>query len=206
MKARIKQYDRCLFYKHVANNLEKTILILIVTIFSACEKPAEIENPNGIFTKSDISDLNWIITEFDSILKTEFKTNKVNKAYKDYSNEVWKDLSNEQPPIIPTPNGMEIFSKKVQNLKVFPKIWSIWKENPDDIEVYNIGQKPYLTYLKVRGTKPDFIKEYAKSLSLTGDINPTVVAGFARNIENIDLENKNNRLIFAIHYLTLINR
>ena len=186
--------------------MNKIILILILTIFSACEKQTEIENPNGIFTKSDVNDLNWIITEFDNILKTEYKTNNVNKAYKDYSNEVWKSLTEEQPPYIPIPNGMQLLSKKAQDLKVFSKIWSIWKDTPDDIEVYNIGQKPYLTYLKVRGTQSDFIKDYAQRLILAGDINPSVVAGFARNIENIDLENKNNRLIFAIHYLTLINR
>ena len=191
---------------NVANNLKKAIIILILTIFSACEKPTEIENPNGIFTQSDINELNLIITEFDNILKKEYSTNNTEEAYLDYSKEFWRNLSEEQTGYIPIPNGMELLGKKVQNLKVFDKIWSIWKDKSKDNEVYNIGPKPYLTYLKARGKKSDFIKGYAESLSAAGDIMPSVMAGFARNIGNLDLKNKNNRLIFAVHYLTLINR
>lgn len=186
--------------------MNKIILILILTIFSACKKQTDIESSNGIFTKSDVNDLNWIITEFDRILKMEYNTNNVEKAYLDYSKEFWRNLSEEQTGYIPVPNGMELLGKKVQNLKVFDKIWSTWKDNSRENEVYNIGPKPYLTYLKVRGKKSDFIKGYAESLSAAGDIMPSVIAGFAKNIEIVDLKNKNNRLIFAIHYLTLINR
>lgn len=186
--------------------MKKTILILILTIFSACEKPAEIENPNGIFTKSDISDLNWIITEFDKILESEYQTNVVEKAYKDYSSEVWKGLSEEQPAYIPIPNGIDSLTRKVKKLAVFPKIWSTWKGKPEDSEVYNIGQEPYLTYLKELGNKSDFIKDYAQRLSNSKDIMPSVVAGFAKNIDNINLKDKNSRLLFAVHYLTLFTR
>ena len=51
-----------------------------------------------------------------------------------------------------------------------------------------------------------FINDYAASVNAIGDLQPSVVAGFAKNIKNIDLTDRNNRLIFAIHYLTLINR
>ena len=186
--------------------MKKTFLLIILTIFSACEKPTEIENPNGIFTESDIHDLNWIVTEFDQILKTEYDTNNVEMAYFNYSKEFWNSLYAEQTGSIAIPHGMKSLGTKVQSLKVFDKIWSTWKDKSRVAEVYNIGQKPYLAYLKTRGSKSDFIKGYAESLSSSGDITPSVIAGFAKNIENIDLKDKNNRLIIAIHYLTLINR
>ncbi|CAM4369388.1 hypothetical protein [Gillisia limnaea] len=184
--------------------MKKTILILILTIFSACEKTAEIENPNGIFTKSEISDLNWIINEFDQILESEYKTNVVEKAYKDYSSEVWKGLSERQS--IPIPNGIDSLTRKIKKLGVFSKIWSTWKGKPEDSEIYNIGQEPYLIYLKELGKESDFIEDYAQSLSNTRDIMPSIVAGFAKNIDNIDLKDKNSRLIFSVHYLTLFTR
>ena len=186
--------------------MKKTILILILTILSACEKPTEIENPNGIFTDADIANLNWMVTKFDEILESEYKTKVLKDAYRDYSNAVWKGLNEEQPPYIPIPNGLDSLKNKVKELGVFSKIWSTWKEKPEDLEIYNIGQKPYLTYLKELGKKSDFIDEYAQSLTNSGDIMPSVVAGFAKNIENIDLKDKNNRLIFSIHYLTLMSR
>lgn len=184
----------------------KIILILILTIFSACEKQTEIENPNGIFTDSDIADLNWMVAEFDGILEAEYKTKLPDNAYRDYSKAVWKGLSEEQPPFIPIPNDFDLFNHKVKELGVFKKIWSTWKEKPEDLEIYNIGQKPYLTYLKERGKKSDFINDYAQSLTNSGDIMPSVVAGFAKNIENVDLKDKNNRLIFLVHYMTLFSR
>lgn len=186
--------------------MKKTILILILTILSACEKPTEIENPNGIFTDADIANLNWMVTKFDEILESEYKTKVLKDAYRDYSNAVWRGLNEEQPPYIPIPNGLDSLKNKVKELGVFSKIWSTWKEKPEDFEIYNIGQKPYLTYLKELGKKSDFINGYAQSLTNSGDIMPSVVAGFAKNIENIDLKDKNNRLIFSIHYLTLMSR
>ena len=179
---------------------------MILTIFSASEKQTEIENPNKIFTNSDISDLNWMITEFDKMLESEYKTNLPEKAYQDYSNAVWKGLSEKQPPYIPIPNGFDSLKHKVRKLGVFPKIWSTWKEKPEDSLIYNIGQKPYLIYLKERGKKSDFINEYAQSLTKSRDIMPSAVAGFARNIENLNLKDKNNRLILLVHYLTLLNK
>ena len=56
------------------------------------------------------------------------------------------------------------------------------------------------------GEKNDFINVYADRLNAASDLLPSVIAGFSKNIDRIDLTNKNNRLIFAIHYLTLINR
>ena len=186
--------------------MKTTVLILILTILSACEKQTEIKNPNRIFTDSDIADLNWIIQEFDNILKIEYKTNITEKAYRQYSNAVWRGLSEEQPPYIPIPRGIDSLTLKVKKLGVFQKIWSTWKGKPQESEVYNIGQEPYLTYLKKLGRKSDLIKDYAQSLSNSKDIMPSVVFGFAKNVENIDLKDKNNRLIFTVHYLTIFTR
>jgi hypothetical protein len=88
---------------------------------------------------------------------------------------------------------------------VFDKIW--WKYTDSNSEHFNLKTNSnYIKYLTRIGKQSDFINDYADRLNQANDLQPSVISRFAKNIENIDLTDKNNRLIFAIHYLTLINR
>jgi len=179
--------------------LKKRILILFLTIFSACKQQIEIQNPNGIWTETELTELNTIVSEFDKILTTEFKTDSKKEAYLEYSNYVF------QNNITPILNGMEILSSDLKKFVVFDKIW--WKYTDSYSEHFNLKTNSnYIKYLIRIGKQSDFINGYAGQLNQASDIQPSVVSGFAKNIESIDLTDKNNRLIFAIHYLTLINR
>lgn len=179
--------------------MKKLIPILFVTILSACNQESKIENPNGIWTETDLTELNDIVSKFDQILTTEYKTDSVKKAYLEYSNYVFK---NNATPIL---NGMEKLSSDLKTYSVFDKIW--WKYFDSDSERFNLkADSNYIKYLTEIGKHSDFINDYTGRFNGVNDLQPSVVAGFAKNIENIDLTDKNNRLIFAIHYLTLINR
>ncbi len=191
--------NRHVVYTHVTYNLKKRILILFLTILSACKQESKIDNFNGIWTEPELSELNSIVSEFDQILTTEYKTDSENKAYLEYSNNV---LQNQ---IVPNLNGMEKLSSDLKKFVVFDKIWWIYTDS--NSEHFNLKTNSnYIKYLTEIGKKSDFIKNYADQLNQANDLLPSVVAGFSKNIENIDLTDKNNRLIFAIHYLTLINR
>ena len=178
--------------------MKKRALILFLTIFSACKQENEIKNPNGIWTESELVELNAIVSEFDRILTTNYKTSSVKKAYLDYSNYV---IQNNITPIL---NGMEELSSELKKFTVFDKIW--WKYSDSTNEYFTlIGASNYQKYLNEIGKTSTIINGYAESIDAANDINPSVISGFAYNIENIDLTDKNNRLIFAIHCLTLIN-
>ena len=179
--------------------MKKRILILFLSIISACKQESKIENPNGIWTEPELTELNSIVSEFDQILTTKYKTDSAKKAYLEYSNSVF------QNQILPNLNGMEKLSSDLKKFLVFDKIW--WKYTDSNTEHFNLKtDSNYQKYLTEIGKKSDFIKDYADRFNAAGDLQPSVIAGFAKNIENIDLTDKNNRLIFAIHYLTLINR
>ncbi|PNW25808.1 hypothetical protein [Formosa algae] len=179
--------------------MKKHILILFLTILSACKQESKIENPNGIWTEPELTELNSIVSEFDQILTTEYKTDSEKKAYLEYSNKVF------QNQIVPNLNGMEKLSSDLKKFVVFDKIW--WKYTDSNFEHFNLkNDSNYQKYLNEIGKKSDFIKDYADRFNVASDLQPSVVSGFAKNIENIDLNDKNYRLIFAIHYLTLINR
>lgn len=168
-------------------------------MLSACGQESSIKNPDGIWTKVELEELNFIVSEFDKILMTEYKTKSIKQAYLGYSSYVFQ---NNATPIL---DGMEKLSADLKKFVVFEKIW--WKYTRQNSNHFNLkGQSSYLKYLSELGESSDFINHYADQIDATSDIQPSVVAGFAKNIGSIDLTNKNNRLIFAIHYLTIINR
>lgn len=183
----------------VTYNLKKRILILFLTILSACKQESKIANPNGIWTGTELTELNSIVSEFDQILTTEYKTDSEKKAYLEYSNNVFQNQS------VPNLSGMEKLNSDLKKFVVFDKIW--WKYPDSNNEHFTLNtNNNYQKYLTKIGKKSDFIKDYADRINSAGDLQPSVIAGFAKNIKNIDLTDKNNRLIFAIHYLSLMNR
>jgi hypothetical protein len=109
--------------------LKKRILILFLIILSACKQESEIENPNGIWTEPKLTELNSIVSEFDQILTTEYKTDSEKKAYLEYSNNVF------QNQIVPNLNGMEKLSFDLKKFVVFDKIW--WKYTDSNSEHLN---------------------------------------------------------------------
>ena len=101
--------------------------------------------------------------------------------------------------------GIEKLSSDLKKFVVFDKIW--WKYTDSNTEHFNLKtDSNYQKYLTEIEKKSDFIKNYTDRFNAASDLQPSIIAGFAKNIESIDLTDKNNRLIFAIHYLTLINR
>ena len=168
-------------------------------MLSACKQESKIENPDGIWTKTELMELNSIVSEFDQILMTEYKTDSENNAYLEYSNSVF------QNQIVPNLNGMEKLSSDLKNFVVFDKIWLLYTDSNNEYFILNINNN-YQKYLNEISRKSDFIKDYSDRFNSANDIQPSIIAGFAKNIGNIDLTDKNNRLIFAIHYLRLLNR
>ena len=196
-------HKRCQLFENT-HELKRIIgILLTISSLTSCtnSKNYDIENPNGIWTKSELVELNSLVSKFDQILISEYKSDSETKAYEEFSNNVFNNM------VIPDFKEYAKLNSDLKNLKVFDKIWrnytdSITNKNHFDLK-YN---SKYQEYLKHIGEKSEFIKGYADNFENAGDITPSVIAGFSKNIRKIDLNNKNNRLIFTIHYLTLINR
>ncbi|KJD34731.1 hypothetical protein PK35_02955 [Tamlana nanhaiensis] len=184
--------------------MKKTIGILmtiLLLISCANSDKYEIENPNGIWTDSELVELNSLVSEFDRILISEYKSESEIKAYEEFSKKVFNDM------VIPDLKEYTELNSDLKKLKVFDKIWRNFTDSITNKKRFDLKyNSKYQEYLKHVGQKSEFIKVYAERFESAGDIVPSVVAGFAKNIEDIDLSDKNNRLIFTIHYLTLINR
>lgn len=182
--------------------MKKRILIIFLITISACKQEKEIINPNKVWTELEIVELNTLVNEFDDILTEEFQTSSVESAYSQYSDFFLKNINS-----VPHFKRVESLNLKIYGMEVFDKIW-ISNKTPESSKEY-VSLKmnsTYMTYLKKVGNSSNFIKSYTNNLEVANDIQPSVIAGFAKNIKEINLSDKNNRLIFVIHYLTLMNR
>ena len=196
LKIRTKPYTNTL-----PTILKKTLYFILTILLFSCSNQQKLENKNGIFTENEFQELKFLLQSFDRILCNESETYSTKIAYWEYTQRV--DESNSVPLI----KGIDSLGKSVINYKVFEKIWWKYKSSKSNKFNYNFAEKSnYYEFLKLVGKESDFIKSYAENLELMNDLTPSVVSGFSRNIKKIDLENENFRLIFAIHYLTLLNR
>ena len=173
-------------------------MIFCVFLFFSCNQEREIENPNEIWTKIELSELNSIVSQFDEILKKEYQVASAEEAYLKYSDYFIKNINS-----VPIFNDFGKLSDQIYKMSVFDKIWV---QNKDSEYINLAMNSDYFIYLKYLGKKNKFINEYVERIEEANDIPPSLVAGFAKNINTIDLTDKNNRLVFAIHYLTLMNR
>jgi hypothetical protein len=179
----------------------KIFYVVIFVVIASCTSETNISNPNGLFSEVELSELNQMVDAFDHILVQGFDTKSEFDAYMKFSEIVEEEIS------LTLPIGMEALGIEVMNYKVFSKIWRHYEVDSRNKEKYNIfGTSDYIKYLKRLGEDSDFLQVYAQSLEDAGDISPALIAGFAVNIELLDLTDRNNRLVFAIHYLTLIQR
>ncbi|WP_396601509.1 hypothetical protein [Algibacter sp. R77976] len=181
--------------------MKKRLTLIIFITFLSCSKEQKLENLNGIFSEIEFQELTFLLRGFDDVLLEESQTYSTKIAYWEFSQRVFENSS------VPIIKGIDSLSNLVLQYKVFDKIWWKYQVSKSNKYKYNFSKESrYLEYLRLVGKKKKFIKSYAESLELTSDLLPSVVAGFAKNIKKTDLDDENIRLIFAIHYLTLLNR
>ncbi len=174
------------------------ILILILTC-SCCKKDVGISSPNGIFTTAEQAELGVLVNRVDADLMLKYQTKSPQEAYQLYSQEMF---AGKNP-------GIQIFKdlgKDLANLTVFNKIW-FTNTYPDNTPYFVLRcNTQYMEYLKAIAVNDSFIHDYANKLETACDLQPSVIANFAQNISQLDLTNKNNRLVFVVHYTTIFNR
>lgn len=182
--------------------LRKLLLLTTITLFYSCTDVSTIYNDENYWNENDISELTEIVEIYDKSLSNAYGSSDLSKVYSNYSYEFSTSLQGKGSFI--APQGMDI---EIQDLKVFDKIWKIYNTSIPDSESINLyPEGPYFDYLNGLPNSSAFLKSYIENFENAYDINPSMVYGFADNGITVDYSDINNRLVFVIHYLTLINR
>jgi len=164
------------------------------------------------FSQKDIKNLNKILLFFDEVVKHNCKDQNIINCYNTY----FKGLKNNAD------SGVSVlkidFDEQNKLLKsldktTFNKIWyysySIKAENTKITKAKIILLKPnspYMNFLKEESKKKSYIKEYYDSVNEAGDITPGLINGIILYYNKYNLKDKKDRLILAIHYLTINSR
>lgn len=180
--------------------MKKTSVIALLLLILSCKTETKIVNPHGIYSDNELIELNEILSEFDKTLSDKYNTDNITDAYHMFSKVVADQYQ------VPIWKELKDLSDEVIELEVFSEVWhkNIYQNEPQGFNMNPEGK--YIDYLEFIGQNTEFIKIYVDQYKSADDILPSIVGGFSAHIEELDLKDKNNRLIFAIHYLTLMNR
>jgi len=200
--------------------MKKTFfLAFIVLIFLNCNNSSVKEQRDNAllkkyFTKEEIKDLDKIIDFYDNIVLSKTKTDNINDAYHKYFAKIKENLNSKGIPCMDTMSVDKLFSRLSQS--TIKKIWykSIGKKRidtnynkwpPEYIgkSFLSLSKNAYFNFLTDYSENNQYLKDYIDVINKVGDISPTTIKIFLMNSDKFDFYNKTNRLIFAIHYITI---
>jgi len=197
--------------------MKNTILLILLLNFS-CSSPLDIKLEEdtdvlSIYNKKEISSLKLIVDFYDAFIMKNTKQQQINLAYHEYFESIrnvnsFEDLINH---IRLTPDDLKFLINDLKICGTFDEIWQyeygINYKTKDTISVCIIPntQGKYMRLLKLLGQSNDYLEVYANSIQECVCIPPSIAVGFQHNHNEFDFQKEVNRLIFAIHYITIIS-
>lgn len=171
---------------------------------------------NSVFNREEISYLMRIVAVFDDFILANVGSNKsIHKAYNHYFNAVTnEELFFDLRENLKVSNSDSVQSM-ISRLKGNGMFNEIWKDT--DYYYYHLDRKQgvkleglqinlkgkYLQMLKSLAKENDYYKRYYNGIMGSGAISPTGIAQFLNGFNKMDFECEVNRLVFAIHYITV---
>ncbi len=193
-----------------------TATMLIITVFLGCSRTDTKETKlqdnkilKNYFDDNEISELSDIVTFFDSKVQESCSKKTLDDCYKWYFAN-FETIFKEKGIQIDTVGYGELLNSL--DTKVFDEIWgyaqrylrkinAVSYEKQKDLEL-NVNGK-YFKFLSEYSKKNKDLSVYVSSIKTTGCIAPVSIADFLTNYKNFDFNNELNRLIFAVHFITL---
>lgn len=205
--------------------MRQVVLAILIfplnVLFFQLKQPELHTDPTvvNVFNEKEISSLERIVDVFDDfIVGNVGEVNNIQKAYNQYfdsvsNEEVFRHLS-EQLKL----SDSDIIQSLISQLKddgIFDEIWSY-----NDYHHYHIDTKQgtkvlglkinkngkYFKMLNSLSKHNDLYESYYKSIMGSGRISPGSISIFLNAFHQVDFSREVNRLIFAIHYITVASR
>ena len=172
-------------------------------------------NIQRVFNRKEISSLNMIVKFFDNVIVKHKNKADINEAYHEYLKKIAasesldgirKDVDSTKSP------SVKALIDRLKKNGVFGEIWKYsYGYNPITKDTMTVKlslnfQGKYYRLLGLRGENDNLIKRYYNSLRISGRIDPMCVAIVLKQYKNVDFNLKINRLIWAVHYITVLSR
>ncbi len=195
------------------------ILVGIILISCALSSKTALKTHTAIvqiFSNEEIVSLESIITFFDKIIMEKTQLPKVNDAYCSYFETINKKESFDEFEKLIHIENKESYRNLITQLKekgMYKKIWIdaykyksfVRKDTLKTYRRYKWENGKYMNFLRLVGEKDTFIKDYRESIIACGDICLTDIVSFMKFYKRFDFNKEIDRLMYAVHYLTLLS-
>ena len=173
-------------------------------LYTSCVKSQDNESLKNHFENNEIVELEKLISFFDSVVQQKTIVKDLALAYKEFL----KKLSESKSAGDASQYFKFDFKVKDQvSSNLFDKIWVVEKSYgykvKDTVLSLNINtSSEYIKLLKSK-SKNEVIKKYYDGILSSGGFSPGVTAHLQHDYNKLDFNDFDNRLIVAIHYMTL---
>jgi hypothetical protein len=186
--------------------------LIFTILLSNCGTSAQELQSNStiqeVFSTSEISDLNKILTFFESEICSDLtEVTDVNVCYANFFSTLRSAVEEGEFPIdINFDKQREMYNEL--NDSTFANIWTINKslkyKSKDTLQsISYLYNGKFANLLERTGKDYPIIEGYSESFKEAGDITPSITANFIKNPSKLNLNDPSVKLIVAIHYLTL---
>jgi len=186
-------------------------LVLIIFLHSCNATKEDIENTS--FSEKEKQTSMNLLKEFDNLLIAKIGGGSIDKAYLTYSNSL-KNSKSVNDFLEKEKLYNEQYLKIIDKYKktdFFKEVWTLkygFNNNTKDTIIVNLDINPqgrYLDFLNIKSINKLVLKDYIMSIKECNCIPPSIIAGFPNVINEFDINNEEDRLIIAIHYLTILS-
>lgn len=166
------------------------------------------------FNKNEITTINEIITEFDQIIKIKTENNEISKSYLDFAfylktADSPEDFYDRMFSIKPE---IDSIINKYQNTNFFKNTWfynhGFRYPNVEDTlsTMLDIDKdSKYIELLKYKKRVNISLKDYYAAYLESLGLDPIRIFDFPYIMETLDMTSRTDRLIIAVHFITIIS-
>lgn len=181
-------------------------IVFLVAAWSCEEEKIEIYNEGNYWTAEEALALGELVNYMDDHLMNNYDVANINLAYQTYSIKLIDGLKSGS-------GSMDKFTGPgfdIDKLVFRDKIWAkmpLVDENRVQVDTFYdyAPNSAYLDYLEAVPDTTGHTKKYAELLRRIGDITPSWFVEYADVSRTRDFSDPNQRLIFAVHFITLSN-
>lgn len=193
------------------------IFLLILLTIGACasNKPYQLtdnKSVSAIFNKDEVAYLSKILYYFDSLVMQSVDIHNPNEAYQDFFYEIkqTESIAKLDSLFFKHQKWLQgLFIDQLRDDDNFNDIWNVsFNFNDTTLPFFRINMKgKYFSLLELRAQNSSLIHEYVENAKSTGiNTGPSSVALFLYKYTQMDFKNELDRLIWAIHYITLMTK
>jgi len=200
----------------------KNMVLLIISMFVnlSCIPISHTELKNDsdvlkVFNEEEIPSLELIVNFFDSfILENTEKSQDITQTYYEYFETIKNSESIEDLSIhigLSNSDVTKTLIKKLKDRGIFNEIWNysygydFQTKDTLTVELELNQQGKYVQLLELLGENNNYFLEYYKDLQSSGTISPGNIAQFMKYFQEVNFQKEVNRLVFAVHYITIVS-